>query len=122
MLGTLSSYVDLVSTEQEYDAHADMLDEDVPLDPNEDAHIVSGPFPAHFGRRPQQHDMAQCGQPPMMHPGEMQQVDQNAQGDFVGQGQAFDPYDPMLDADPFGLTASMHFPTPFSFQESAMRR
>jgi hypothetical protein len=23
----------------------------------------------------------------------------------------FDPYDPMLDADPFGLSASMHFPT-----------
>lgn len=23
-------------------------------------------------------------------------------------------YDPMLDADPFGLTASMHFPNPFS--------
>lgn len=25
--------------------------------------------------------------------------------------QLFDPYDPMLDADPFGLSASMHFPT-----------
>lgn len=24
-------------------------------------------------------------------------------------------YDPMLDADPFGLSASMHFPTQFSF-------
>ena len=37
-------------------------------------------------------------------------------------GQMFDPYDPMLDADPFGLTASMHFPTHFSFQESSMRK
>lgn len=27
----------------------------------------------------------------------------------------FDPYDPMLDADPFGLSASMHFPTQFSY-------
>jgi hypothetical protein len=27
----------------------------------------------------------------------------------------FDPYDPMLDADPFGLSASMHFPTQFHF-------
>ena len=28
----------------------------------------------------------------------------------------------MLDADPFGLSASMHFPTPFTYQESAMRK
>jgi hypothetical protein len=27
----------------------------------------------------------------------------------------FDPFDPMLDADPFGLSASMHFPTPYTF-------
>ena len=40
----------------------------------------------------------------------------------AGFGQIFDPADPVLDADPFGLTASMHFPTPFSFQESSMRR
>jgi hypothetical protein len=37
-------------------------------------------------------------------------------------GQYIDPFDPMLDADPFGLTASMHFPTQFSFQESSMRK
>jgi hypothetical protein len=34
----------------------------------------------------------------------------------------FDPYDPMLDADPFGLTASMHFPTQFTYQENSMRK
>ena len=34
----------------------------------------------------------------------------------------FDPYDPSLDADPFGLTASMHFPTQFTYQESQLRR
>ena len=34
----------------------------------------------------------------------------------------FDPNDPALDADPFGLTASMHFPTQFTYQESQMRR
>src|ERR1700761_5082003 len=28
----------------------------------------------------------------------------------------FDPYDPMLDADPFGLSSSMHFPTQFHFR------
>lgn len=33
-----------------------------------------------------------------------------------------DPYDPMLDADPFGLTASMHFPNPYTFPQNAARR
>jgi len=40
---------------------------------------------------------------------------------FGPPNQMFDPFDPMLDADPFGLSASMHFPTQFSFQESSMR-
>jgi hypothetical protein len=35
-----------------------------------------------------------------------------------GMSSSFDPYDPMLDADPFGLSASMHFPTQFSFDAS----
>lgn len=35
-----------------------------------------------------------------------------------GMNNGFDPYDPMLDADPFGLSASMHFPTQFSFDTS----
>ena len=95
-----------MSTEQEYDAHADMLDEDAPADANEEI-VAPDPYQAQFGQQPQQ-------QPPDMRVGAMQQGDPNA--------QAFDPFDPMLDADPFGLTASMHFPTPFSFQESAMRR
>jgi hypothetical protein len=42
-------------------------------------------------------------------------------GPFDAVNQLFDPYDPMLDADPFGLSASMHFPTPFSFETSSMR-
>jgi hypothetical protein len=29
----------------------------------------------------------------------------------MNNNHLFDPYDPMLDADPFGLSASMHFPT-----------
>lgn len=33
----------------------------------------------------------------------------------------FDPYDPMLDADPFGLSASMHFPTSYSYDQGAQR-
>lgn len=37
------------------------------------------------------------------------------------QSLPFD-YDPMLDADPFGLTASMHFPNPYTFPSSQTRR
>ncbi|QIW95452.1 hypothetical protein AMS68_000970 [Peltaster fructicola] len=32
-----------------------------------------------------------------------------------------DPNDPLLDADPFGLTASMHYPTAYSFDHQARR-
>lgn len=41
---------------------------------------------------------------------------------YAPMNQIYDQYDPMLDADPFGLTASMHFPTQFTFQESSMRQ
>ena len=52
----------------------------------------------------------------MQHPGE------STAQDYAMGTQMFDAFDPMLDADPFGLTASMHFPTQFTFQESAMRK
>ncbi|PBP28680.1 MEAB protein [Diplocarpon rosae] len=32
-----------------------------------------------------------------------------------------DPFDPLMDMDPFGLSASMQFPTSFSFDTSSMR-
>lgn len=37
---------------------------------------------------------------------------------FVQDESLFNVFDPMLDPDPFGLTASMHFQTPFSYVES----
>ena len=46
----------------------------------------------------------------------------SATSDSGGMGvHGIDPYDPMLDADPFGLTASMHFPNPFNFQPQSRR-
>ena len=75
--------------------------------------------------------MGMQGQPPVpsMHPMQQmqpppsaQQVDPNNPAYGVMNPAGFDPYDPSLDADPFGLTASMHFPTQFTFQESSMRR
>lgn len=43
-------------------------------------------------------------------------------GQIPGMNQIFDPYDPMLDADPFGLSASMHFPTNYSFEQPPAQR
>ena len=36
-------------------------------------------------------------------------------------GHMIDPNDPMLDADPFGLSASMHYPTSYSFEQPPQR-
>ena len=57
-------------------------------------------------------------QPPVM----LQQPEASGSTAFDGMAPPFDPFDPMLDADPFGLTASMHFPTQFTFHESSMRK
>ncbi|TGO90964.1 hypothetical protein BPOR_0044g00020 [Botrytis porri] len=40
---------------------------------------------------------------------------------YSSMTQLLDPYDPVLDMDPFGLSASMQFPTQFSFDTSSMR-
>ena len=44
-------------------------------------------------------------------------------GGYGGSGNhSYDSYDPMLDADPFGLSASMHFPTPYTYDAHQTRR
>ncbi|KAL9614692.1 MAG: hypothetical protein Q9167_000821 [Letrouitia subvulpina] len=118
---TDGSMVDSVSTEQEYDAHADMLDEDP-----SDHSAGPGPYPENFYQQSMapnhQIQMSTQGQPPMRPGDTMQQpstshmLDPQAMA-LAGMSQGFDPFDPMLDADPFGLTASMHFPTQFTYQE-----
>jgi hypothetical protein len=37
------------------------------------------------------------------------------------RNEMIDPNDPMLDADPFGLDTTMHYPTAYSFEQSAQR-
>ena len=87
-------------------------------DASEELHAGPGPYPQHFEQQQQQAFTSnQHGVPITMTADGVSQSD--AQPGF---GQMFDPTDPMLDADPFGLTASMHFPTPFSFQQSSMRK
>ena len=125
-----------MSTEQEYDAHADMLDDENP----DDGSAGPGPYPQAFQEQPfhptQPMPMGMQGQPPMqqmqpmqpistmssMQPPPTTQTMDATSSAYAGMTQGFDPYDPMLDADPFGLTASMHCPTQFTFQESSMRR
>ncbi len=96
-----------MSTEQEYDAQPDMLDD---VDGDE---ADAESFIPNFRLPPS--TAAQAGMqlsPPMT---------TSASSDGGGMGLHAIEYDPMLDADPFGLTASMHFPNPFNFQHQPRR-
>ncbi|KAH8793088.1 hypothetical protein F5882DRAFT_399368 [Hyaloscypha sp. PMI_1271] len=97
--------------EQEYDAQTDMVDDQDP------AEAGPGPYPEPIP--PPQH---QLGQQQMGHQGPQGlQMGDNPQG-YNSMTQLLDPYDPtMLDMDPFGLSASMQFPSSFSFDTSSMR-
>ncbi|MCJ1226917.1 hypothetical protein MMC12_003572 [Toensbergia leucococca] len=127
--GSMTSYypspfqTHIEQLEQEY-AHAEMLDDQDPSDHS----AGPGPYPHPFHQQP-----FPPGQPPSMTldmqgqlPMQPPPMSQEAGGQrglvYGGMQQIADPFDPMLDADPFGLTASMHFPTPFTFQESSMRQ
>ncbi|OCL14968.1 hypothetical protein AOQ84DRAFT_279950 [Glonium stellatum] len=106
-------------TEQEYDEQADMLEDQDPSDQS----AGPGPFPqtfppSHMQSQPMQPPMPNSGQnPPFPSPATLQPADTNGAGAVFGtMNHLFDPYDPMLDADPFGLSASMHFPTQFSYE------
>ncbi|KAI4139063.1 MAG: hypothetical protein LQ341_004380 [Variospora aurantia] len=100
--------------EQEYDAPADMLDEDP-----SDHSAGPGPYTESFYQHPvhpsQKMGMGMQAQSPLaMQPPSTSQV-MDAHGMFLGSmGQPWDPFNPMLDADPFGLDRSMHFPTQFT--------
>lgn len=100
-----------MSTAQEYDAPADMLDD---MDDAEaDAFIPNFRLPETTT------SISMPGDPAISHPS-------TTNGGQVGGGgfpaHVIDPYDPMLDADPFGLTASMHFPTNFAYDQTSVRR
>jgi hypothetical protein len=103
-----------VSTEQEYDEQADMIDQE---DPSEQSPAGNGHGPGPF---PPTFPPPQSMQPPMPPAQNPNYTSSNVPppnesghvgAAFNGMNQLFDPYDPMLDADPFGLSASMHFPT-----------
>lgn len=99
-----------MSTEQEYESQADMVDDQ---EPSETA--GPGPYPAPFAQLAPLSSRHQG-----VHQQQMHQAGDNGP-QFSSMTQLLDPYDPMLDMDPFGLSASMHFPTQFTFDTSSMR-
>jgi hypothetical protein len=107
-----------VSTEQEYDAQADMVDDQ---DPSESG---PGPYPEAFPNSQQQMNQQQAlnQHHQLGQPGQNMQMGGHSKG-YNSMTQLLGPYDPMLDPefDPFGLSASMQFPTQFSFDTSSMR-
>ncbi|KAL9096542.1 MAG: hypothetical protein Q9163_006430 [Psora crenata] len=122
--------------QEEYDAHA-MLDDENPSDTSNGPGTGSGPgsypqtyppnqipsgtaLPMVLQGQPRLHPVHQMQQmqpPPPPPPTTSHPVDAN-NPTMYGVMPGLDPYDPSLDADPFGLTASMHFPTQFTYQES----
>ncbi|KAF2765827.1 hypothetical protein EJ03DRAFT_279306 [Teratosphaeria nubilosa] len=115
----------LGKTEQEYDMQhtRSMLDHsDIDADgPHHSANAsptqLQGNYPPQFGdhaagRQEGAHDYYQQGYG-------VQQPEQTGQaGTGYGVVGQIDPDDPMLDADPFGLSASMHYPTTYGAMNS----
>ncbi|KAH6633656.1 hypothetical protein C7974DRAFT_453083 [Boeremia exigua] len=95
------------SLEQEYDEQADNYEHDEPSDQS----AGPGPFPHHNfpPANSMPPPMPPAQNPPFPSPASLAPNDGNQS--FNNMNHLFDPYDPMLDADPFGLSASMHFPT-----------
>lgn len=103
--------------EQEYEEQADMIDDQEPSDNS----AGPGPFPQTFPPPQRQQSIHNQSMQPPMPPAQNPPFTSRTgltphEGGVVGavfngMNHLFDPYDPMLDADPFGLSASMHFPT-----------
>ncbi|KAF2742761.1 hypothetical protein M011DRAFT_412012 [Sporormia fimetaria CBS 119925] len=103
---------------QEYEEQADMIDQD---DTNDQSPAAAGPAPyaTNFPPQSMQAPMAPAQNPqnpqypPFSTPNAIPPNEAGQVGAVFNNmnHHLFDPYDPMLDADPFGLTASMHFPT-----------
>ncbi|KAH8879122.1 hypothetical protein GQ53DRAFT_672715 [Thozetella sp. PMI_491] len=106
--------------EQEYDAAADLMDEsgEAPDTPN-----APGQYPT-FGEQPHLSlsSPVTTGAPATgHHVAGLQAMDSAAQSHGGAYPSMTQLLDPRYDFDPFGLSASMAFPTSFSFDTSNMR-
>ena len=109
-----------MSTEQEYDTQQSrsMLDQPDPddnSDPSPDQ--LHGAYPPQYEHQMNQPPTSDFYPPSLNGPPQMQQP-QSAVDAAFGIDM-IDPNDAMLDADPFGLSASMHYPTSYSFDKPA---
>ncbi|KAF1938555.1 hypothetical protein EJ02DRAFT_446733 [Clathrospora elynae] len=94
---------------QEYEDQADSYDHD---DSGEHS-AGPGPFPPqNFPPSNSMPPPMPLGQnPPFTSPAALAPSNGGHVFNGMHNNQLFDPYDPMIDSDPFGLSASMHFPT-----------
>ncbi|KIW96377.1 uncharacterized protein Z519_03446 [Cladophialophora bantiana CBS 173.52] len=99
-------------TQQEYDAQADILDDLDGDDVDTDSFIPNFRLPPTTTSASM--SMGMQASPPT--------TTSAASDGGGGGGGTIDPYDPILDADPFGLTASMHFPNPYPYPPTHARR
>jgi len=104
-----------VSTEQEYDAPTDMIDDTEPEGQSQNSYPAGYPAPPPAGMSMPPPTNAPPGQQPT---GPSEQGGQTQGQNYPSMSQLLDP---ALDWDPFGLSASMAFPTQFSFDTSNMR-
>ncbi|PGH18881.1 hypothetical protein AJ80_04299 [Polytolypa hystricis UAMH7299] len=110
----------------EYDAQADMIDE-----PDADEAVEATPY-SEFHEQAPSRGGGGSGNGSGNGGGGERRTDhqrqtshsQPGEQDTLGESASsfFDHFDPMLDADPFGLTASMHFQTPFSYSQNPARQ
>ncbi|KAJ5293781.1 hypothetical protein PENANT_c002G08852 [Penicillium antarcticum] len=90
--------------EQEYDAQADLVD-----DEHDGSSFVPGFTPQSVASNSHMS-------------GFNQSAGESTPGDFNNANHLLGQYEPMLDTDPFGLSASMHFPTPFNYEQNNSRQ
>ena len=96
------------------------------LDETEPEEIDRNPSPELQGTYPPQFDQAQGRQLGAYYDGvqhgQQQSIMQPTSHPNAQDGHYdVDPSDPMLDADPFGLSASMHYPTSYSYDPHGHR-
>ncbi|KAI0527751.1 hypothetical protein F5B22DRAFT_632357 [Xylaria bambusicola] len=104
-----------VFTEQEYDASTDMMEEAESEAPPQNPYAPGYSVPPPPSLSMQTQTSAPSGQPPA------NATDHGGQTQGQNYPSMTQLLDPALDWDPFGLSASMAFPTQFSFDTSNMR-
>ncbi|KAK1145572.1 hypothetical protein N8T08_004130 [Aspergillus melleus] len=100
--------------EQEYDAQADLIDDE------HESSVGASPYVPGFNPA--------ASVPSGSHSMGAQSLGhfnphaaEGSNGAYNNPNQLLGNYEPMLDADPFGLSASMHFQTPFSYEQNSTR-